>query len=373
MIAFLELLYRMFGIENYLAFQMINVVAITFIVYLFNRITWELFEDEQIALWEALISMGLMPLFLYATFVYGDIIGLALGVGAVYCTICYLKTEQWMYLVITGLLFMLAVIVKSNINVLLVAFCIAMFLKMLQNKKWIILLWIIGIVILSQAGVQTVNRVYANRAGIEQIDEGVPKLAWVAMSLQEAKETDNGCGWYNGYNMNIYRDNDFDRRATTKACLENIRESLKRFVHNPKDALYFFYRKFVSQWNDPTFQSLIVNEWYSRYTENRPALADFFICGTGRRILAQIMNFYHFFILLSSVIGGIYFVKKWQLERAYLLLNVFGGFLFHMIWEAKGRYILCYFIFLLPVAAVGVVQMLKGIDQRMAQRKKENS
>ncbi|MDD6070684.1 MAG: glycosyltransferase family 39 protein [Clostridiales bacterium] len=369
MIALLELIYRLFGIENYIAFQVLNVIAIIWIIYLLNRITWELFENEQVVKWEALISMGMLPLFMYATFVYGDIIGISLGMGAVYWTIRYLKTDQWRYLLLTGLLFMCAVVVKSNINVLLIAFMITMLLKMFQTKRWGIFIAIIGVVFLSQIGVQTVNMVYTSRAGIEKIDRGVPKLAWIAMSLQEAKETDNGCGWYNGYNMNVYRENGFDRQETTEACLENIQESLQRFVQYPKAAIYFFYKKFVSQWNDPTFQSLIVNEWSSRYTENKFPLADIFIYGMGRRILSQMMNFYHLLVLTCSVAGSVYLIRNWRLERAYLMLNVFGGFLFHMIWEAKGRYILGYFIFLLPIAAVGLVQILRCFEQMVIHRK----
>lgn len=373
MIAFLELVYRLFGVENYLAFQMINVISIIFIIYFLQRITWELFENEQIMIWESVISMGMLPLFLYATFVYGDVVGLAFGVGAIYCGIRYIKSEKWNYLIIAGILFMLGMIVKSNISVLLLAFVIALFLKMIQDRKWSIFLWVIGIVILSQAGVQTVNAVYAHRAGIEKVWDGTPKVAWIAMGLQEAKETDNGCGWYNGYNMNVYRDSGFNDEVASEACLQNIEESLKRFVHNPKNAIYFFYRKFVSQWNDPTFQSLMVNEWYSRYTENRPALADFFLYGIGRKILSWLMDFYHLIVLLCSVAGSLYFIRNWRLERAYLLLNVFGGFFFHMIWEAKGRYILGYFVLLLPVAAVGLVQGYKWFAHKMNYISKNNN
>lgn len=36
------------------------------------------------------------------------------------------------------------------------------------------------------------------------------------------------------------------------------------------------------------------------------------------------------------------------------MLNIFGGFLFHMLWEAQARYILGYFILLLPLTAYGL-------------------
>ena len=40
--------------------------------------------------------------------------------------------------------------------------------------------------------------------------------------------------------------------------------------------------------------------------------------------------------------------------KAYFMLNIFDGFLFHMLWEAQARYILGYFVLLLPLAACGL-------------------
>lgn len=352
-VAVLELVYRLFGIENFLAFQFINVIAIVVIIYLLQKITEKLFNEESVVIFEAIFSMGMLPLYLFSTFIYGDLFGFAMGVGAIYCGILYIKGNHWKYLLIASILFTIAIVVKSNIYVLMVAFSIAMLLKMVQEKRWNILLWLIGIWILSQSGMQIVNFVYVNRAGMDEMWEGTPKVAWIAMGIQEADEECNGCGWYNGYNWKIYTENDYDNAATTQECIENIKESLNNFISNPKYALYYTYRKFTSQWNAPTFQSVITNEWYSRYTEDKAVIADFLTLGTGRKILYQIMNFYHLLMFVCSSAGMVYLIKRWSLERAYFALNIFGGLLFHMIWEAQSRYILGYYVMMLPLAAVG--------------------
>ena len=36
------------------------------------------------------------------------------------------------------------------------------------------------------------------------------------------------------------------------------------------------------------------------------------------------------------------------------MIAVLGGFLFHMVWEANSRYILPYFLLMLPYAAWGL-------------------
>lgn len=354
MIALLEAVYRIFGAENYMAFQFLNVAAIVSIICLLNLITEELFEEEDVQKLEAILSFGMLPLYLFATFVYGDLIGFALGTGAVYFCIKYLKRENVKDLLVAGVLFMPAVVIKSNIYVWMVAFVIAVVIKMLQRKKWYLLPLLVVVILFSRTGVKGIDAMYAKRAGMDQMWKGVPKVAWVAMGLQEADEENNGCGWYNGYNWEVYNNHGYDEAATTKACVENILGSLARLVNNPKDAVYFFYKKFVSQWNAPTFQAMITNEWYSRYTENRYALGDFLIYGLGRTILYQLMNVYHLIMFVLSAAGCWYMMKNWRLERAYFVLNIFGGFLFHMIWEAQSRYILGYYVLMLPVAAVGL-------------------
>lgn len=366
LVAILELVYRLFGVENFLAFQLLNVIAILCIVYFLQKITRELFDSRIISLWENLISLGMLPLYLFAAFVYGDLIGLAFGMGAVYLGIRYLKTSRWQYLPGTAALFSLAVIAKSNIYVLLAAFIIAMVLKMLQERRWSILPWLIGILLLSQAGMSAVNSVYADRAGMERMWNGTPKTAWIAMSIQRADESANGCGWYNGYNWNIYEQYDFNNETVNRECLRNIGESLKDFAADPKYAAHFFYRKFTSQWNAPTFQSLITNEWYGRYSEDKLPLADFLSVGNGRRILYQVMNFYHLFLFAGCTMGLVSLVRSWSLEKAYFALNIFGGVLFHMLWEAQSRYVLGYYVMMLPLAASGYFTLFKYLRKKRA-------
>ena len=363
MVALLELIYKIFGIENFIVFQLINIVCIQVILYMLNKITGELFGDERIVSLEAYLSVGMFPLFLFATFVYGDIIGWAFGVGSIYFIIRYLRTDRWHNILKSAVLLAFGIVVKSNINILLVAASIAILLHAVEKKNYKMLAWIAGIVLISQTGVVIVNGIYAGRAGLEEYPEGIPRIAWVAMSMQEGDEGGYACGWYNGYNWSVYEENGFDRQQTIRACMENLSYSAEKFLSDRGFALEFFYKKFTSQWNAPTFQSMITNEWNSRYVENLSQLAHFFIYGLGRDILYEIMNCYHFFMFLCTGVYCWFSLKEWSLERAYFVLNIFGGFLFHMIWEAQARYILGYFVLMLPLAAWGLERILSGLSK----------
>ena len=86
------------------------------------------------------------------------------------------------------------------------------------------------------------------------------------------------------------------------------------------------------------------------------------------------MNGYHFLIfLLTGTYFGIEVFRKgdWDLPKAYFMLNIFGGFLFHMIWEAQSRYVLGYFVLMLPLAAAGLADILDNVRKRKEKRKEK--
>lgn len=361
--AILEVIYTIFGIENFVVFQFINVVCVMIILRMLQLITRELFGDERLQRMESFISMGCLPLFLFTTFIYGDMIGWCLGICSIYFVLRHLRDGSIKNAVSASLLLCAGVVAKSNINILVVAAVIAVLLRGIQEKKRSALPVAAALIIISQLGNVCVNEIYERRMGAEEIPSGIPKLAWVAMSLQEADEGGYACGWYNGYNWQVYGDNDFDREKTTQACMESIKGSLSKFAHEQRYALSFFYKKFTSQWNAPTFQAMITNEWYSRYSRPLSEAARFFIYGFGREILYGLMNVYHFLIFFGATAFCFFRRRKWELGQAYYILNIFGGFLFHMIWEAQSRYVLGYFILMLPLAACGVSDSFSRIKK----------
>ena len=364
--AFLEVLYHLTGVRNYLAFQIINVAAIAVMLFSLDQIAKELF-GEEIRKLEAILSMGMLPLFLFSTFVYGDLIGWAFGMLAIWQMICYLKRDGGKYLLRIAVLLACGIVIKSNINIVLVAIVIAVLLNCFQKRGYRDLLYILPIVLMPVVCNFAIESVYTQRAGLDRYPEGIPKIAWVAMSMQEGDEGGYACGWYNGYNWAVYGQNGFDRAATEKACMEDLKHSLSRFVHEQKYALNYFYKKFTSQWNAPDFQAMISNEWCTRHSLHTTGIAKWFLFETGRDILLFIMDAYHFLIfLLTGTYFGIMIFRKrdWDLPKAYFMLNIFGGFLFHMIWEAQSRYVLGYFALMLPLAAAGLAVLLDGFEKR---------
>lgn len=373
--AVLELIYRLFGTDNYFAFQCINILAVAGILWQLNCITGELFPDERIKKLEAVLSFGLLPVFLYTPFVYGDFLAFFFGLLAVSQVLAFLKDDKCYHIWLAGLWLGIGIIAKPNTNILVVALSCIVFLKMIVrpvNKAHVLysVIAVLAAVLISQMGMTAVNHYYCNRAGLEEIPSGVPKVAWVAMGLQEGNEEGYACGWYNGYNCGTYAETGYDTAKTTELCVENIKESLGKFARGQKYTLNYFYKKFTSQWNAPTFKSVISCEWGTRHTKPLSPLGNSLLFGTGRTFLYEVMNGYHFLIFLGAGLFFVFFRKEWSLARAYLLLNIFGGFLFHMIWEAQARYVLCYFVLFLPFAAAGIHKLFVTVQKHMTKREK---
>lgn len=361
--AVMELIYRIFGVENYMVFELINVICVLDIVRKLGKITGELFEEKQTCQIEMLLSMGLLPLFLLATFIYGDIPGWCMGINAIYLIVRYLKTDKWQEILKASVWLAFGIIMKSNLNIMVVAAVIAIILHAMQKKDVKILLWAAELLVVSQLGMMAVNGIYEIRIG-ESLPEGTPKITWIAMGMQEMPEGEVAAGWYNGYNWNTYASNGYDRELTAQAATEDLKASLSQFISNPRYALSFFYEKFTSQFNDPTFMSLLTNEWYSRNVEPQSRLAIWFLYGGGRTFLSILMNLVHFVIFFGAAVFCFLDLRNWRLEKAYFILNIFGGILFHMLWEAKARYVLLYFILLLPLAACGYAKLISQISRR---------
>lgn len=352
MIAFLEIIYFIFGIENFTVLQFLNVIAIFIVIYFLHRITEELFHNFQIQVLLSVFCISMLPLYLYTTFIYGDIPGLGFIVPAIYLIIRYLNTKKRSLLIPTSLCMCFAVLLKSNNTVILAASIIILVLFSIKEKDWFSLIFAAALLLLPSFGTTCVDSYYAKVARLSEIPSGIPKIAWVAMGLQENDYIENG--WYNSYNWSIYSECGLDTIKTTEVCIESIKESIHSFLSAPKSGIHFFYKKFISQWNDPGFQSQITNEWYSRHRDDHSSLALYLIYGNGRLILEWLMNIYHFWVLLGASVCIITHFKKRSLPVAFLILCVFGGYFFHMFWEAGGRYGLGYFVLCVPMAAYGL-------------------
>lgn len=343
------LLSFVFNENTFLAVQILNILALLIGFCSMYKIVKKFYNDENISRYTLLGLLLYVPIAMYITFIYGNIIGFMCSTLAIMYEVYYLKYEKKRY--IPGMLIFaaLAIAFKSNYLICLIAMIGLLIIESIFRKK---IKYIFPVIIICLSYLLSLYGVRYAMKTISKIDvnAGIPNTAYVAMGMQEGHMAS---GWYNGYNRKVYRESKFNYDEANEKSKESIKERIEVFKNNPKYALEFYYKKTVSQWNNPTFQSVWVNQ--NRKTEVKKNRLVNSILKNNKmgKALVEYMN-----ILQSLILFGVlmYFVlnyKKIQTLELIFPIVFIGGFLFHLIWEAKCQYTITYFILLIPYAIVG--------------------
>lgn len=358
--AILEALYRLTGGENWKTFMYLTALANGVVVYLLYRITDRLYHDQNADCLVLLASMGCIQIILYSTFLYGMMLGLAFALGAFYALLLFLDHGKWRYVVNAGILMGISILVKNNYSIFLVALVILLLYDAVKKsgggirkagKSLAAILILIGLTALLS---RSLTAFYEHRSGIP-IESGMPKSLWVAMGMQEGERAE---GWYNGFNFDTYVNSGCDPVVSDAIAREAITESLQHFQKDPVYAARFYLRKTLSQWNEPTYEALWVNQFHNG---DFSTIVQSIYEGKLYRVFSEYMNLFQL-LVFAAVFAGLLIgrkrEKRWQLTELFLPMVILGGFFFHTIWEAKSQYIFPYFVCMLPGAAAGLSGVL---------------
>lgn len=351
LVAWEELIFRLFGVNNYIALQMGNVFGIIGSIYAGYKVVWYLFDSRKTEAAYLLLTASCFPFLIYSSYIYNDVLSVCLSLVVIWQMLRLLKTGKkssicWM--VIAGTM---AVLIRSNSLIVLIAVGCILFIKAIVQKKWLYLGCIVLLGIGAVAGRRAVFQYYEVRTGVE-INSGMPSTMWIAMGMQEG---DKEAGWYNGYSLRTYREEcQYQNSVAKVAAIKEINSRIKVFEKNPGYAADFYFRKFTSQWNDPTYGCFIMT--YATERE-RNLLGNGLYKGMPKNILEHFMDAYQLLIYGTVLVLLNRKKKEKNLEWYVLLIIVIGGILFSELWEAKSRYVLPYFIMMLPMAAAGLTEL----------------
>ena len=189
------------------------------------------------------------------------------------------------------------------------------------------------------------------------IPQGVPMISFVTMGTQDNPNVPTLGGWWDGYNTSVLVENDFDQSKAVQQAKSDLKENLRTFYKQPKYALKFFYKKILSTWLEPTFQSI----WTGPLTEkgniqNSRILKSIYEEKSGYYFLNSFGKVFTVSIYLLALIAVIYYIisKKFSVFELFTIIFFLGGFFFHLLWETKSQYVFIYVLLLIPTAANGL-------------------
>lgn len=367
-VLFGQIMHQFFGPSNYFAWDIAQLISILVTVYFLYRITWEIYGDKKVCSVMALLSVGMLFFYNYVTFIYGDILSMAPQTIALYFTVLYLKKEKAGYALLSAPFIGIAVVLKTNSEITLIAMVMLIIFGALKDSRdyqsgelqkrffnrIVLSLFIIAFVYGCR---WAVDGYYCRLIGLDSIPTGSPAVSHIAMGLQESELED---GWYNGYNYHVFANNNYDTEASKIAATKNIKESVKRFLEDPKYAAKFFTRKFLSQWADPVCISTHNLDLVSRHVENPTKMMYHVVFGEGLIIGRWIMNVFMSVCYLCVLVHLITMLRRGKAsgQEMLLLILIFGGMVFHEFWEGSSRYAMRYYVYWLPFAAGGMFEII---------------
>ena len=358
------LLTKLFGGMNYVVFEAMNGEAYIATLLLLPALAGKLGATPFEKLMTLLAGLFTLPLLFYTSFQYGNLLGLALALGAMYFELNYIEHHRVRDLVLTVLLIVVASAVKNNYLIFLVAIVLHALAEALRKKQ--VRNALLAVLVIAVYALQS----WGTTAALEHktggdLSNGVSTMAFVAMGLQVNPVKCDG--WYNEFNKESYIESGYDAEKQGVLAKQSISDSVA-YLKSPGNAVRFFLRKNASQWADPLFQSL----WTSqvRQTQNeRPGWLQRVLSPKGSTALGQFLDVLQFWAYAGALFYLIFGRKKEGFFESLLLqITVLGGFVFHCVWEAKGQYTISYFVLLLPLAVLGFDALLSWIAEKVQDR-----
>ncbi len=365
LIALMEVLFLIVGSLNYFAVQVIcaqMAVGIAIFGYLLVR---ELSKKMAVAVFYCLTMFACLPLIFYTGWVYGDIPCIFFSLITAWCLLRYVRSSKWGWLVGMVLAVVLALLVRKNSLIMLIALCLVTGVYALQKKDKKLLVAVALTAALSCLVYAGIYKMYEIRSGYEH-EEGIPAASFIAMGMQE----DSGkCGWYTQYCKEVFQASGFDAEAASELSKQDIKWRLEEFIANPSYTWNFYREKILSQWNAPLYQSIFFSV---QYWEGKEPYCDSDIYRlTNVRFfeVLGICNRMQFILYVGMLCYFLFAVRKDSNILQHLLaVTIIGGFLFSIIWEAKARYVFPYYVTMYPLAAMGYWQMLRKVQALFGRR-----
>jgi len=305
------------------------------------------------------LSLFNFPLIFYSSFVYGEVPSFAcISIGIYYL----LKAEKNLQasasiapeLLLSLLSLTIAVLLRKNSLVLIIAVALTVFCRWFFTKKHLLLGFALAVCLTSVSILPLIQNIYESRAD-NHLLPGVPATSYFAMGMQES---DRGNGWYNGFNFYTYQEQNLDSEATILLSQNAIAERMDHFKENPTYAIRFYTDKYLSQWTDGTYAC---RQATIQSFSQRPSILQSIYDGSLANVFSSFCNHYQLIVFFGAFAYSIFGRKKEESQWTLLLyigfIGAFGGLLFHTIWEANSRYILPYGMLLIPYAAMGLAHI----------------
>lgn len=337
----------------YLANILANVLSI-FALYLILKKLSEKYSVNK-ALF-AILTLTFIPMILLCNFIYGDIIGLAFILFSVYFIIEYAKKNKKIFGIISAILASIAMMFRMNYIIFVIAMVIYIILNFKKENIFKQIIHIIIFIAIILIPYKLVGAYVAEKLDLDK-QATIPTSSYLYMSLYDGER---GAGWYSQEAMKVAQT---DVKNAKNYYPPILKERVKYLVTHPSEGFRFYKNKIVSMWTDNAFQCIFYNlpvhldgmpkELYDSAINENEFYSNYFVEKGSKQIKIYMKGIVLLVFSLSLV--NLLKYKKELSNEAILMITIFlGGFFFHVLWEAKSRYVIPYFVVLIPIACISL-------------------
>ncbi len=355
-----------FGSGAYLAFEFLNVLCIVGTIAGIAYYTHALFGNRKFTNGAILISCCFFPLFFYVTFAYGNTLCLPFIFFALAWQKRFCDTKRFRYIIGTGIFMLIALLLKSSMIYVLVAILAILLTYALKHTNFRTVIALVVVVVCYLCNGVIISAI-ANGFGLST-DNGMPRTAWIAMGTHPQSNPDsNNFGWYNGYTSS-WPPEEYNVEKISQDAETSIRDSLHDFINDPAYAAEYFGKKFVSEWSEPTYESMLASFWNSS-GPGRPIMSERYLTrlqktvytGKGHTIIEILMDCLQTLLTVSAAYFIIHERKRMDIGQLAGCLTPLGIGMLYLVWEAQSQYIMPAYLLMIPYASAGLVILARNV------------
>lgn len=348
----------------------INFVALMGITISLCAIARRLF-GEKVQMLSAVLLACSVPVARYVFFLYGNLICSALGFAGVWLALRYLDSHRRRWAVGCAVCLALAMAAKSTALIFVVAVVIVLVLCSVQQSRWQPILAAVLILALAWLPGKAAQMMYSLRSGVP-MQPGTATVTWLAMGLDPNPEQyEFAPGWHTADKRSekAYENAGFDYQKMKQQQTEALRQNLQYWGQNPSQFKTFLRAKTVSQWLDPGFGSWLYLERNTDPVSAQNYQQTLYQQGWNEG-LNPFLGCVQTAVYLAGLIGTVWLLGKGQPRDMLPALVFFGGVFYLTLSEGKSQYAILFYPMLLPVAALGMETVQKGLARLRNRQKK---
>ena len=348
LITYLLIHIKLFGeFGSLYSIRIVNLMFVLLGYFALYRISKIIFNNRTVNCTLIVLMFGSMQFVFFSFFVYGNCLSYSMSLLSVMFLLSYFEDNKISGLILSSLFIIGSISIKQNSLIILIAESILLIMHFINTKKVIVIIVIIFTMFGVYTGTSGLEKYWGNKVDIDYGDTKLPTICWLGYGLNYDERRPGG---YSSQFEQYHAENGFVSEFTKEYVETFIDGVLDTFKENPKLAIRFYGQKFLSSWANPQYET------FNQHRElHNSDFVENVIDNKGLDI---------FWDGISSIvaIGVVYFLvkqaKNMSLYSMIGMIVVIGGFLFHMLWEVKAIYLYQYYMYLLPYAACGLVNIL---------------